>query len=255
LIDDCVGSACFICCEDNNIADVGTADCPQCPGSVKLDLSQGQRVLEHMGAHILHEPSIIHSAMTLCGLCLRPAAQCQIFLKKGKGAHASLTVNHESSKGCLVKIKYSYRVASESTASSPCSNVPLQCPLCPKANPAVWRYFMKIHFLEKHKNATLSKYEHLWKLTNFEISEMRKIWAKRKSTTVKRTKKAKSAHLIVSEDHRAQIPSKYVNRFSHQDSRTYCLTSVFRSQMQAKLLLSQVFKILNSSPSLTTMPN
>ncbi|KAF8148942.1 hypothetical protein B0H34DRAFT_668127, partial [Crassisporium funariophilum] len=187
---------------------VGTSDCPQCSPAVTLDLSQGQRVLEHIGAHILFDPSIIHSALPLCGLCLRPAPLCQYFLKKGKGVHASLTINTESSKGCLIKTKYSYRVASESTASSPCSNVPLRCPLCPKADPAVWRYFLKTHFLEKHKTATLSKYEHLWKLTNFETSEMRKIWAKRMTATVKRTKKPQRAPLVVLEDHHAQIPSK-----------------------------------------------
>jgi hypothetical protein len=178
---------------------------------VALDLSQGQRVLEHMGAHILHKPSLIHSSMPLCGLCLRPAPLCQVFLKKGKGAHASLTINPKLSKGCLLKIKYSYHVASESTASSPCSNIPLQCPLCPKADPAVWRYFLKVHFLEKHKNVMLAKYEHLWKLSNFETQEMKKIWAKRTTMNVKHTRKMKSAPLLVSEDHRTQIPSlKYV---------------------------------------------
>ncbi|KAF8165869.1 hypothetical protein B0H34DRAFT_671602 [Crassisporium funariophilum] len=106
--------------------------------------------------------------------CKASAAQCKMFLKKVKGAHTSLTINPESSRGCLLKIKYLYPVAS-------------------------------IHFLEKHKNAMLSKYKHLWKL-HFEVLEMRKIWTKRKSTTVKHTRKT-SVPLIVSKDHCAQIPS------------------------------------------------
>ncbi|KAF8812763.1 hypothetical protein BYT27DRAFT_7182508 [Phlegmacium glaucopus] len=56
-------------------------------------------------------------------------------------------------------------IAAESTASSPCSNVPIHCPICPKANPAI-------------------KYERLWKLSN---------------------KKSKIPPLVISESHRARI--------------------------------------------------
>ena len=92
--------------------------------------------------------------------------------------------------------------------SSPCSNVPVSCPLCPKSNPAVWKYFLKVHFQDKHKTAPLMKYEHLWKLSNFEISEMKKFWSKRMNISAKRTKKSKLPPLVVSEDHRARIPSR-----------------------------------------------
>jgi hypothetical protein len=81
------------------------------------------------------------------------------------GACASLIVNQAASKGCLMKLKYSYGVASESTASSPCSNVPIHCPLSPKSDPAIWRYFFKIHFQQKRPNAPFTKYEDIWKLT------------------------------------------------------------------------------------------
>jgi len=166
-------------------------------------------VLEHVSVHILHDPSIDRS-VPLCGLCLRPSPLCQLFLKKGKGAHANLTVNQAASKGCLVKIKYSYGVASESTTSSPCSNVPIHCPLCPKLDPAIWRYSFKIYFQQKHPNAPFLEYEKIWKLTKFEIAEMKRIWANRMKVTAKRTKKSKVPPLIVSEDHRVQIPSRYV---------------------------------------------
>lgn len=123
--------------------------------AVVLDMSQGQRVLEHVGAHILYDPHIVKST-PLCGLCLRPAPLCQIFLKKGKGASGK-------------------SVAAESTSASPCSDVPMHCPLCPKLEPAVWRYFLKIHFQEKHPNAPFERYAHLWTLSNFEEAEMKKI--------------------------------------------------------------------------------
>jgi hypothetical protein len=163
-------------------------------------------VLEHIGAHVLHDQSLDRS-IPLCGLCLRPSPLCQLFLKKGRGAHASLTVNQAVSKGCLIKLKYSYGVASESTASSPCSNVPIHCPLCPKSDAAIWRYFFKVHFQQKHPNAPFAKYENIWKLTAFELTEMKRIWANRMKVTVKRTKKSKLPPLTISEDHRAQIPA------------------------------------------------
>jgi hypothetical protein len=199
-----VGSACFVCESDHDIASIGsmtTSDCPRCSPTVTLDLSQGQHVLEHVGSHILYDPAIIHSAEPLCGLCLHPSHMCQFYLAKGKGTNGNLKINQKMSKGCLIKMKYSYGIASESTTSSPCSNVPIHCPVCPKADSTIWKYFMKVHFEERHKTLDLTKYEHLWKLSNFERTEMKKIWAKRGKVTAKRTKKLKIPLLVISENH------------------------------------------------------
>jgi len=62
---------------------------------------------------------------------------------------------------------------------------------------------MKVHFQEKHPNTPIAKYKHVWTLSNFEMSEMKKIWGKRTKVTVKRVKKVT---LQISEDHRTQIP-------------------------------------------------
>ena len=202
------GRACFVCETHEQIEDHRTSSCPRCSPTVPLDLSQGQRILEHIGAHILYDPGLTQSTQ-LCGLCLRPPPFCQFFLTKGKGANGSLKINQTLSQGCLMKVKYSYSVAAESSSSSPCSNVPVACPLCSKTSPAVWKYFMKAHFQETHKSASISKYEHIWKLSNFEAAEMKKIWAKRKNVVVKRTKKSNIPPLVVSEHHRTHIPARY----------------------------------------------
>ena len=97
-------------------------------------------------------------------------------------------------------MNYLYSVAAESMASSPYSNVPIQCRICSKSDPAIWKYFMKIHFEDKHK-LLLTKHEHLWKLSNFERVEKKKIWLKQAKVTVKRTKKANQPPLVVSEKH------------------------------------------------------
>jgi len=156
-----------------------------------------------MGAHILFDPAVLQS-MPLCGLCLRPAPLCQFFLTKGKGANGNIKIDQKTSRGCLIQLNYSYGIAAISTSSSPCSNIPIHCTLCSKSDPTIWRYFMKVHFQEKHPNAPIAKYEHLWTLSNFEISEMKKIWAKRAKVTAKRAKKFT---LQISENHRARIPT------------------------------------------------
>lgn len=203
-----VGRACFVCETHQQIEDHRTSSCPRCSPAVPLDLLQGQKVLEHIGAHILHDPSLTQSTQ-LCGLCLWPPPFCQFFLIKGKSANGSLKINQTSSQGCVMKVKYSYSAAAESSFSSPCSNVPVACPLCSKTSPAVWKYFMKAHFQETHRSAPIPKYEHLWKLSNFEAAEMKRIWAKQKNVVVKRTKKSNIPLLVISKHHHALIPVRY----------------------------------------------
>ncbi|KAF8159962.1 hypothetical protein B0H34DRAFT_674235 [Crassisporium funariophilum] len=165
------GSACFLCSNNKELARV------LCSPTVTLNLLQGQHILKHAGAHILHDPGIDMST-PLCGVMSPPNPLCQFFLKKGKGAKASLTINQAASKGCLMK-----------------------------SDPAIWRYSFKIHFQEKHPTAPFSKYNHIWSLTNFEIREIKRIWADCTKVMVKCTKKSKLQPLCISEDHGAQIPS------------------------------------------------
>ena len=193
-----------------DIGSMTTSDCPRCSPTITLDLSQGQRILEHIGSHILYDPAVIQSIEPLCGLCLRPSQLCQFYLAKGRGANGKLRIDQKTSKGCLVKMNYSYGIAAESTASSPSSNIPIHCPIFPKTDPAVWKYFMRVHFEEKHKTFDLTKYERLWKLSNFKRLEMKKIWTRRGKATMKHTKKSKNPPLIISESHRARIPGMYV---------------------------------------------
>ncbi|KAF8810813.1 hypothetical protein BYT27DRAFT_7221830 [Phlegmacium glaucopus] len=190
-----VSNTCFICESDCNLGHIEVmtmSDCSRC-----------QHILEHVGSHILYDPGVIQSIKPLCVLCLRPSQMCQFYLAKGKGMNGKTRINQKASKGCLIKMNYSYSIAAESSTSSPCSNVPVHCPICPKADPAIWKYFMKVHFKEWHKTLSLTKYEHLWKLSNFEHVEMKKIWAKRSKVTAKCTKKLKILSLVISENHQA----------------------------------------------------
>jgi len=78
-----------------DIGSMTTSDCPHCSPTVTLDLSQGRRVLEHIGSHILYDPAVIRSIEPLCGMCLSPSQPCQFYLAKGKGANGNLGVNQK----------------------------------------------------------------------------------------------------------------------------------------------------------------
>jgi hypothetical protein len=91
------GMACFVCEDDQGLMELGSSDCQHCSPSVALNLLQGQRVLEHVGSHILNDLGIDRST-ELCGLCLRPTPLCQFFLKKEKGSKGQLKINQALSR-------------------------------------------------------------------------------------------------------------------------------------------------------------
>ncbi|KAH8992884.1 hypothetical protein EDB86DRAFT_2806045, partial [Lactarius hatsudake] len=110
------------------------------------DGKNGQRVLEHMGAHILHNGQL-DSSKELCDMCLHPALMCQIYLRKARGTAGSISVDRKKSK-CVNMTCFNYTTASTSSEASPCPNVPIICPHCPDDSPAVWMYSLCAHFRE-----------------------------------------------------------------------------------------------------------
>ncbi|TFK71092.1 hypothetical protein BDN72DRAFT_856481 [Pluteus cervinus] len=202
------GKACFICDDNGVMEHLGKGDLVDCPlCSFNLDLAQGQRVLEHISAHILFDPRV-DRATDPCGLCLLSAATCRYFLKKGRGAKAGLKIDTDRSHGCiLIKCSFSYRVAAKSSPSSPSSNIPLACPLCPKAAPAVWRYNLERHLRTVHPSVDSKgdAYHKLYKLDPSEAEGMKNIWVRREKQVVKRVKKLDTTPLVVSEAHRTRI--------------------------------------------------
>ncbi|TFK70649.1 hypothetical protein BDN72DRAFT_870211 [Pluteus cervinus] len=202
------GKACFICNDNGGfakISDANTFDCPLClpERSVTLDLSQGQRVLEHIGSHILYDP-VVDRSLEPCGLCLQPSSVCKYIVKKGKGAHGSLKVDRSHSTGCLAASNFSYSVASKSKSSSPCSNVPIPCPLCPRAAPAIWRYNLEHHLKVRHPSAG-DQHKHLYQLTTLEIEKLKALWTAPKKGPKKHTTKKATPALVISAAHEAAI--------------------------------------------------
>ncbi|KAF8059244.1 hypothetical protein FPV67DRAFT_1426519 [Lyophyllum atratum] len=198
------GKACFLCDGDGDTLEIGALDvCPSRSPEVTLDVSQPQRVLAHIGAHILNDSSVDRTTEP-CGFCLCPSALCRFFLTKGKGAHGNIKIDKTRSQSCPNMLNFTYAIASESKPSSPCSNVPISCPLCPKTSPAVWQYNWKHHFASAHPAASFANYSSTAEHTNFEKFEMKRVWDDRRNIAVKRAKKdvsvAHSSHVSLRYD-------------------------------------------------------
>lgn len=210
-----LGKAAFLCQSQSPDPDHSTKDhpenpdtmaCPLCHSpSVYLELKQGQHILEHLGAHILFDRKVSRTDEP-CGCCLRPGAICLYYLTKGKGVQGKPKIDWDHTRSCPTKLTFSYSVAADSTQTSPCSNVPLACPSCPKQEPAMWRYNLKHHYQRAHANVDHTKYAHLWELSAFEVEGMKEIWQRRQRVVVKRAKKSTVPRLVVSDAHRSQIP-------------------------------------------------
>ncbi|KAF5366588.1 hypothetical protein D9758_008958 [Tetrapyrgos nigripes] len=171
--------AAFLCEHDGvGRGDIdGYVTCPSCTNPlIYLDFSKPQMILKHIGSHILNSPSTLRSSEP-CGFCLSPSPQCQFFLTKKE------KLDRKRSTGCTVFLglkSFNYASASKTTQSSPCSNVPVTCPLCSRANthaPAVWRYNLEAHYRKRHPTASC---EEVWKISNSEKSAMSEVYKNRK---------------------------------------------------------------------------
>ena len=142
--------------------------------NVKLNQSNVQQVLEHMGAHILYDTTLNHS-QEVCGLCLWPSPMCRLLVKKGHGALVGNHVDIDNSS-CVNLIQFNYVSAACLSESSPCSNVPIICPLCPPKSPGVWTYSLHAHFRDWHKLTTHTQFPMTVYLSQSEKDGMKWIW-------------------------------------------------------------------------------
>ena len=184
------------------------ADCPRCGPSVKLDWKNTPHVLEHMGAYILYDTTL-NSTEERCGFCLRPAPMCQIYVMKGHGTGGKSTVNRSKSK-CPNLVRFNYKNAAQSSERSPCSNVPVNCTLCPENSPAVWTYSLQSHYQEHHRQESVADFPTHQELSRSEKDGMERVWATRFNQrgsyqTKKRRRLGNNPPLSISEAHRSRF--------------------------------------------------
>ncbi|KAF6764939.1 hypothetical protein DFP72DRAFT_839943 [Ephemerocybe angulata] len=204
--------------EQTDFANANTSECLMCTPSVRLNLSHGQRMLEHVACHILFDEKIDRTSLP-CGLCLRVPNQCKYFIIKGRGAKVNFRIDNERSGGCMRSVNYVYGVAAQSTRTSPCSNVPLRCPLGTKAEPAVWRYNLEHHFADVYLTASPAEYSAMWLISDEEMAAMRKVWKEikehQRKGSAKRYQKSNTPKLIVSEAHLTQTIPRIAIQAQH----------------------------------------
>ncbi|KAI4518588.1 hypothetical protein K525DRAFT_208163 [Schizophyllum commune Loenen D] len=178
--------------------------CPYC--NYPLPPKKGQRVLEHIASHILYDRKNVDLSTEPCGLCLRPYTVCQIHVKisNRRGKSSTPRIDWKRST-CTNQVAFQYKNAMESTGSSPCSNVPLRCPLCPTAAPAVWRYNLCAHFKRAHPAANIEEpaLKKTYRLKDFEQSALKVIYENHRKVPKQRAKKV--ATLSISEAHSSHM--------------------------------------------------
>ncbi|KAJ7022323.1 hypothetical protein C8F04DRAFT_971636 [Mycena alexandri] len=126
--------------------------CLQCHKVLKR-----QDIRPHVGRHILLarqgvlEPGLFEPVGTVlpCGFCGR-SGTCSINLQK-------TTTTYQPMSECPNARSFSIAAALKGSKSTPCTNAPVLCTLCPqnpkqKERPAVWRYNMLGHIRISHSN-------------------------------------------------------------------------------------------------------
>ncbi|KAF8274171.1 hypothetical protein EI94DRAFT_1696116 [Lactarius quietus] len=100
----------------------------------------------------------------------------------------------------LGKMFYS-AVATEHT-NSPCTNVPMICPLCPSTSAAVWKYSMKIHLMWMHPSTEGGGFHKVYMISDYEKASLKLLWDKREKCSHQHQKHdVASTPLAISEVH------------------------------------------------------
>jgi hypothetical protein len=125
-----------------------------------------------MSAHILHDPCM-RGADNPCGFCLNTETLCSIVLHVSSKA---TTIDMKNSR-CPHLRKLNLTAASKfSPPRSPCTNYPLECPLCEPKSPAVWKYNLRAHIIRHHATADISLYKKYYNVTDDEKTLMKAIF-------------------------------------------------------------------------------
>ena len=153
------GTMCFLCEQEGGVR-VVLAD-RRCDRCSEVAIHTGPKLLLHNAAHILTEPELASRAP--CGFCLRSNGECKIVLQHGK----TEKINMDQSV-CKNLMKIQIRKAGTYSKSSPCTNAPVRCPLCPSDAEAIWKYNLRQHLEVRHPGCSLDYYKSMWEITTQE---------------------------------------------------------------------------------------
>lgn len=178
-------------------------------------------MLEHTGAHIVYDSSLEDND-TFCGFCARPASQCTVYLRKANNGTTQFDLQRSTCLLIRSNASLKYAPASQSSKTSPCSNVPIYCSACasPSATSIVLKYNYRQHFTSKHPNQVRLEWldpstesSAPWTLADDEYSGMSEVWQK-----IRSIKKRSAPHpetirkpqILVSDAHTTSVAVSYV---------------------------------------------
>jgi hypothetical protein len=163
-----------------------------------------------MGMHILFD-SAAKNAPDPCGFCLMPGGLCVVRLKKGKGRKAQFPQLDFDNTKCQRnnQVKLSIKAFRKSTKSSPCTNIPINCPLCPSGSNAIWKYNLQDHIASVHPTANVDEYKTLFEIEKAEKVLLKQKWQSKPRWTPRRFRNL--GEINISEAHRAVLATRYVN--------------------------------------------
>jgi hypothetical protein len=202
-----LGDVCFIC-EDEGSPSGLIQDqhrCWSCP-TVALSRRSPSELVSHMGMHILHD-SAIRNSPAPCGFCLMPDGMCTVRLKKGRGRKSICHIDWEKTT-CQRsnKVRLSIKTFQKCTKNSPCTNVPIDCPICPTGSNAVWKYNLRAHIETVHPTANIDEYKPLFEVSKDERILLKKRWTTKPRWTPRRFRDL--GDISISESHRASLATR-----------------------------------------------
>ena len=100
---------------------------------------------------------------------------------------------------------FSYGLASISSSSSPCTNVPMCCPCCPESASLVWKYSMVVHYAKHHSQANFTDAASDFVIGQAECASLNAIWASQHAKKRHRRDPGNRAPLLVSDAHIARV--------------------------------------------------
>lgn len=191
-----IGHACFACEKDLVGGDVtretSLDNCRICE-NVSLSALSAPALVTHMGAHILHD-RLLNGADNPCGFCLNTGSLCSIYLTI---TSKNTVIDMEGSKCPHLRKLHLLPASKHNPPSSPCTNHPLVCPLCPPKSPTVWKYNLRSHIINVHPTADINLY-----MQYFDINESERTLMKRAfKVKPRRVKRNEGISLLTSDAH------------------------------------------------------
>ena len=142
---------------------------------------------------------------------MRESPLCVFYLRKGKGAGSSPQIDHRTSRCPNLTGKFLYSAAAKERINSPCTNVPIVCPLCPSTSPTVWKYNMKSHLAKNHSSVVRgSDLFQQYGISESEKAALKLQWEQRHKVQ-RRKRKTAPTQLPVSDMHSSRYAFGYVH--------------------------------------------